>query len=466
MNFSPRPYQVESIRRVCAAPGFALLLDPGMGKTSSTLAALQLLKQHGEMRAALVVAPIRPCRNVWPAEVAKWVEFNDLRVSLVLGSAAQRKAGLAAPADLYLINPENVPWLAKEVAAGRIALRADVLVVDESTKFKNPTSQRFKALKLLLPYFRRRVILTGTPAPQSLEDLWAQIYLLDEGQRLGRNITAFRRTYFVEEAQWGGYSTWRLRKGADAEIFARIADICLRLDAKDHLELPEDVYNTISVDLPAPAAVAYRKLERDFLLEVAGGTVTAGNAAAASMKLRQVCNGCVYGEFGEVHRVHDAKLGALQDLIEEQSGQPLLVAVAFQHDADAIRTWLRDRSIPYLGGGISGKDSDRVVADWNAGRLPVLIAHPSSVAHGLNLQSGGRAVAWFGLTWSLEDYIQFNNRVGGARRAGQATGAVIHHIVAAGTIDEAILGVLAQKDANQARLFDVLQDYARKRTEE
>lgn len=459
MNFEPRPYQIDAIKGVCAKPGFGLLLDPGMGKTGSTLASLTLLQMHGEMRAALVIAPVRPCRNVWPAEIAKWTEFNSLRVSKVLGTEKQRLAALATHADVYLINPENVDWLAQKVADGTVTLRPDVLVVDESTKFKNPTSKRFKALRTLLSRFRRRIILTGTPAPQSLEDLWSQVFLLDEGQRLGRSITAFRRAYFVEEPQWGGFSTWRLQSGAEQKIFAKVADICLRLSAKDHLALPDDVYNNIVVDLPAEAAQSYNKMERDFLIGINDGTITAANAAAASMKLRQIANGAVYDEHGAVHTIHDTKLAALSDLIEEQSGQPLLVAVAFQHDADAIRAHLKDSGIPYLGGGVSGARSDEIVAAWNRGEIPVLLAHPASVAHGLNLQAGGRTVCWFGTTWSLEDYIQFNNRVGGARRVGQKEGAIIHHIVARGTIDEAILGALSEKDARQNRLFDNLKQY-------
>jgi len=456
--FTPRPYQFRAIESMCGKPSYALFLDPGMGKTSSSLATACLLKDAGEMTAALITAPIRPARNTWPQEIAKWTDFTGLTVSLVMGTPKQRIAALRVVADVYIINPEQIAWLAEVVAADRSLLRADVLFVDESTKFKNGQSKRFKALREILPLFRRRYILTGTPSPQSMEDLWSQIFILDNGARLGRSLTQFRKRYFDEFPQRGGYSLWVLREGADDEIFAKIADICLRLDARDHLDMPEVIENKIVVTLSDATMEQYRTFADEAVLGVANGEITAGNAAAVSMKLRQMANGAVYDAEGAVHELDDAKLEALRDLIEEQSGQPLLVAVAFQHDADRIRKFLGDDTIPYLGGGMSNNYADKTIAAWNKGELPVVMAHPASVAHGLNLQSGGNAICWFSLTWSLEDYIQFNARVW--RQGQTAKTVVFHYIMAENTIDGYVLDVLTGKNEKQVSLFNALKAYA------
>lgn len=461
MEFTPRSYQMSAIELMCGRPSAALFLDPGMGKTSSTLATFTLLREAGEMRAALVIAPLRPCKHVWPLEVTKWDDFNGLRCSLVLGSEKQRIAALRAEADIYLINPENVTWLQELLAGGFEGFRPDVLVVDESTKFKSAAAKRFKSLRLMLRFFRRRYILTGTPAPQSLQDLWSQTAILDNGDRLGRSLTKFRQQYYTELPQRGGYSLWALNEGADKRIFEKIGDISLRLSATEHLDMPEKLHNRIVVTLPADAAGVYEDMEKGFLAEVASGEITAANAAAATGKLRQIANGAVYDADGNVHPLHEAKLEALRDLIEEQSGQPLLVAVSFQHDANRIREFLGDKSIPYLGGGMSTKYADDVITRWNKGEIPVLLAHPASVAHGLNLQSGGHALCWFSLTWSLEDFIQMNARIW---RQGQANTCVFHYIIAADTIDEAVLAALSDKDARQESMFKFLKRYAEEKT--
>jgi SNF2 family DNA or RNA helicase len=469
--FNPRPYQLDAIKRGLALPAFALFLDPGMGKTSSTLEIVRELIQSKQHKSALVIAPIRPARYTWPAETQKWAQFNNLRVSLVLGSLKQRRAALRAPAEIYVINPENVQWLYDELAAEqdpaarRQWFTPTILVVDESTKFKNPQAKRFKALKDMLPLFKRRYILTGAPAPQSLQDLWSQVYLLDAGARLGRSITAFRKRFFDEVIPFPGasFSEWVLREGADVEIFDRIAPLSIRLDSREHLAMPELVINKVDVELPEGAARVYAKLERDFVAGIADGKVTAANAAAASMKLRQIANGTVYytdeeaGQGGAVGEVHDAKIEALVDLVEEQSGQPLLVAVAFKHEVVRIREAIGG-DVPYLGGGVPTKEADDIIASWNRGEIPVLLAHPTSVAHGLNLQSGGHSLAWFGLSWSLEEYIQMNGRVW--RQGQKSPMVIVHHIIARNTIDEAIVAALDRKDATQAGLFATLKRYA------
>ena len=446
-TFNPHPYQINAIQAMVIKPGFALFLDPGMGKTSTTLACVEIFRRHNAMRAALVIAPIRPLRNTWPAEVHKWTEFNGLRVSLALGTPAQRIAALREDADVYLINPENVAWLANTKEAFK-ALRADVLVVDESQKFKSHKAERFRALRALLPCFRRRFILTGTPAAQSLMDLWAQIFLLDNGQRLGRTITVFRNRWFNEIVnQWGG-RTYSLKQGAEQEIFAAIADVCMRLSGSDYLTMPERVNNYIYVTLPADACKFYVTVNRDFGAE----GISVSTAAALSMKLRQISNGAVYRDDGRFQSVHTAKLEALRDLIEEQQGQPLLVAVSYRHDVARIREYL-DEPLPYLGGGVSTKVSDAIIARWNRREIPVLLAHPASVASGLNLQEGGRAMAWFGLSYSLEENIQMVSRIW---RQGQKNACVIHYIIAQGTRDEDVIAAVAAKGEVQKRLFDAL----------
>jgi SNF2 family DNA or RNA helicase len=462
VRFTPRPYQQTAVEYMFANKSFALFLDPGMGKSACTLETLYYLRVARHLRAALVIAPIRPARFTWPAEVEKWTQFNSIKVSLVLGSAEQRLRALRATADVYVINPENVEWLVDLLANGFDEWRCNVLVVDESTKFKNPASKRFKALKKILPRFERRYILTGTPAAQSLQDLWAQIGILDFGVRLEKNITSFRNKYFDAKLERGGYMTYKIKPGADEKIFTKIADISMRLDARDHLDMPELITNRIEVDLPPEPRVAYDKMERDFIVRLSSGTVTAANAAVTSIKLRQLANGAVYDDNGLALGLHQEKLAALSDLIEEQQGQPLLVAVAFQHDAVRIRSFMKRPDVHYLGGGMTSGYADRVIRDWNAGRLPVLLAHPASVAHGLNLQAGGHSLAWFSLTWSLEDYLQMVARVW---RQGQASSTVIvHHIIARDTVDEAVVAALTEKNARQSRLFETLKAYADRRT--
>lgn len=460
MQYSPYPFQAKAINMVCTNPGSALLLDPGMGKTSITLAAITVLQHHKAIKAALVIAPIRPMYLTWPAEVKKWEQFSHLRLSIVHGTPEQRLKALRTPADIYLINPENVAWLVEQRGVHAFATEPGLLVIDESTRFKNAQSQRFKALQHMLPDFGRRLILTGTPSPQSIEDLFAQFKIVDGGARLGRFITYFRKAFMESETirVGGGRSIekWFPREGSAEAVAARVADISLRLQAEDYLTMPAISYNVIPVELPAVARRTYEALSDELVAKVNGSTVlTAATAAAAVMKLRQITNGWAYSEQGSVH-MHDAKIDALAELVEEQQGTPLLVAVAFLHEVDAIRAALKGvlpegTPIPYLGGGVSRAAADQIVADWNAGKLPVLLAHPTSVAHGLNLQAGGHAVCWFGLTWSLEEHIQFNARV---YRQGQNKPVVIHYLTAAGTVDEDIAKALASKADVQSAILN------------
>lgn len=467
MNYEPLPYQEHAIQKMCTLPGSAMLLDPGMGKTSIALAAHCVLQYHKAIQATLVIAPIRPMYLTWPAEVKKWNQFEHLKVSIVNGTPAQRLKALATPADIYLINPEMVDWLWKLVETtgtlGAFATVPGMLVVDESTRFKNARSARFKALQHLLPLFPRSHILTGTPCPQTIEDMFAQMQIVDRGQRLGRYVTYFRKQFMESETiRVGGGRTvekWHPRDGAHLEVAAKIKDVSLRLQAEDYLTMPAIRYNTIRVELPLHARRTYNKLSDDLVAKTStGAELTAATAAAAVMKLRQLVNGWVYTAEGSEH-VHNNKVSALCDLVEEQQGTPILVAVAFLHEVDAIQEALKTvlpdgTKVPYLGGGVTRTQADAIVAEWNAGRLPVLLAHPTSVAHGLNLQAGGHSVCWFGLTWSLEEHIQFNARV---YRQGQTKPVVIHYLTAADTVDEDIAQALADKSDVQAAILNRLK---------
>jgi SNF2 family DNA or RNA helicase len=464
VDYNPLPYQERAIHLLCTKPGAALFLDPGMGKTAIALAAHCVLKYHGAIDATVVVVPLRPMYLTWPVEVKKWAQFSHLKVSIIHGSPKQRLAAMAEPADIYLINPENVDWLLTTGLA--FGTRPNMVVVDESTRFKNARSKRFKALQQLLRWepIKRCHIMTGTPAPQSIEDLFAQFNLVDGGERLGRFISHFRKQFMLdEEVRIGGGRTvtkWYPKPGSDVAVYERIKDVAMRLQAEDYLSMPAVTYNQIPVVLPIHARKTYERLARDLVAETRSGVLlTAATAAAATMKMRQIVNGWAYAEEGSEF-IHNAKVSALCDLVEEQQGTPLLVAVAFVHEVEAIREALatvlpEGTKVPYLGGGVSRGSADSIVEDWNAGRLPVLLAHPTSVAHGLNLQAGGHCVCWFGLTWSLEEHIQFNARV---YRQGQTKPVVIHYLVANGTVDVDIAEALANKADVQAAILNRLKE--------
>jgi SNF2 family DNA or RNA helicase len=449
MNFQPHEYQMKGIKHLVSRPGAALFFDPGMGKTSTTLAAFSVLQDAGHAKGMLVVAPLRPTYRVWPTEVLKWADFNGLRVEILHGP--KKADALRREADIYVINYEGLAWL-EEQAKKLKTLPFDVLCLDESTKIKNTQTQRYKTLRRMRSHFNRFWMLTGTPAPNGLQDLFGQVFMLDGGQRLGKFVTHFRREFFIEYPQRGGYSLWEPRATARGEIEARLADVAMTLKAEDYLKMPRLMENVIEVELPSSAMKVYNRLENDYIAELNSGTVTAANAAAKGMKLRQIASGGVYGTEG-AEGVHTAKLDALVDLIEEQEGQPLLVAVAFQHEVDAIRKAL-GVDVPYLGGGVSITQSNAIVDEWNAGKHPVLLAHPTSVAHGLNLQAGGNAVCWFSLTWNLEEFEQFNRRV---YRQGQTKPVVLHYIMAVDTIDADVLEKLRAKEKVQTALMNSLK---------
>jgi SNF2 family DNA or RNA helicase len=451
-HWTPRPYQIKAVQHLIDNGGAGLFLEPGLGKTSCTLAALELFKQH-KIGPTLIVAPLRVCYSVWPAEVKKW--GADVTIALLHGK--HKLAALESDADVYLINPEGLRWLAVQ----RLRPHFKVVVLDESTKFKNARSQRYKSLEPIVEKAQRVICLTGTPAANNLQDLWAQVKLLDGGERLGRFITHFRKRYFRSNLiRVGGGRTveeWVPHVTTAAEITSAIEDICMHMRAEDYLTMPPLIYNTISVELPPEARDVYDVLETNLAADLGRDTVTAQHAAVVVNKLRQITGGNVYAD-DSTQSLHTAKIEALLDLVDEQAGQPLLVAVGFTHEAAAIQAALKAEHgivAPYLGGGISATKSDDIAAQWNAGRLPVLLAHPASVAHGLNLQAGGHAVCWYTLTWSLEEYDQFNRRV---YRQGQKNTVIVHHLTAKDTVDERVAEVLQGKDRTQRSLLNLLKE--------
>lgn len=451
--WTPHPYQLEAVKFLVSRGGAGLFLDPGLGKTSVVLAAFKVLKNRGMVRRMLVIAPRRVMHLVWPEEIKLWEEFKDLRYCVLHGDNKDELVN--ANADIFIINPEGLGWLMQE---GRFTrLKCEVLCVDELTKFKHTNTQRFKSIKPMLFRFQRRWGLTGTPAPNGLMDLFGQCFMLDMGAALGRFITHYRNTYFYSSG-YGGYS-WTIRPGADIEILERIKPLALRMQAEDYLALPEIVHQNVVVELPPTARRVYQQMEELFISQLGDTEVAATNAAAAGNKCTQIANGAVYGSISltegprEVHEVHDAKLDALEALVEELNGQPALVLYAYDHDRERILRRLGNP--PCIGGGTSDKQADLYCSAFNAGQMPVLLAHPASAGHGLNLQKVSNHVIWFGLTWDLELYDQAFRRV--YRQGNPNTHVFIHHIIAKDTIDETILKVVGQKDRTQRSLLAALK---------
>lgn len=427
-----------------------LLLGMGLGKSLIVLAALSDLAMAGALdRPALVVAPLAVARVTWPGELAKWDLPAGLTMSVVVGSAAEREAALARCADIYVVNRENVAWLSRRYPKG--AWPFGTLVVDELSGFKNRQAKRWRALKARRPECDRFWGLTGTPAPNGLMDLWAQVCLADGGDRLGRTIGAYRERYFVPGRRNGHVVfDWSLRPGAADEIYARIADISVSMRAADALALPGRVDNVVEADLGA-ALAGYRDFEQESVALIGGAPVTAASAGALAGKLAQYADGAVYADAdgpyaGTWREVHAAKLDALTRIVDEAQGQPVLVFYAYRHDAERIRRAFPQARVLDSGGA--------AVASWNAGEVPLLLAHPASCGYGLNLQEGGSIAVWFGLTWDLAAYQQANARLD---RQGQSGCVVVHHIVAKGTVDERIMRVLAGKATLQDEMMEAVR---------
>lgn len=461
VDWTPHEYQKNAVRFLLQNAVGALFIDMGLGKTSCTLAAIKILIDKKIIKRALIIAPLRVCYSVWPNEVQKWADFNHLRVEILHGP--KKDEAIKRDADIYVINPDGLGWLSLENRVKKLG--AEMLVVDESSAFKHSNTQRFKLLKYFLNTFRRRYILTGTPAPNGLEDLFGQIYILDGGNALGRYITHYRQEFFMQ-AGYMGYD-WRPKPDAEKRIYERLGKMVLRMAAEDYLELPERIDNIVQVELPPKARKVYMEMELLFLTALANGEViSAPSTAAVGTKLRQIANGAMYRGLearaeARVHteewvEMHSAKLDALEEIMEAQQGKPVLVAYEFEHDADRLRkrfphaTFLADAK---------GRGIDEIIRQWNAGEILMLCAHPASAGHGLNLQGGGNTVVWFGMTWNLEYYQQFNARV--LRQGNEHSHVIIHHIVAKNTIDEAVMKALASKNKTQSALLEALKEYSR-----
>lgn len=443
MRYEPHEYQEYATNFILSHPIAAILLEMGLGKSVITLTAIfDLTLDSFLIRKVLVIAPLRVARDTWPAEIEKWDHLNGLTYSVAIGSEAQRKAALLQRAQVYLINRENVDWLINDSG---IPFDYDMVVIDELSSFKSHTAKRFRALRKVRPNVKRIVGLTGTPSSNGLMDLWAEIGILDMGQRLGRYISHFRNAYFVpDKRNQQIIFTYKPKPGAEEAIYRLISDITISMKNTDYLKLPDLVLNEIPVLLSEDERQQYEIMRSEMVLSLKGKEIDAVNAAALSNKLLQMANGAVYDGNGGVIRIHDRKLDALEDIIEAANGKPVLIAYWYKHDLERIM-----ERFPAIQ-----LDNAESIKRWNDGEIPVAVIHPASAGHGLNLQAGGSCLVWFGLTWSLELYQQTNARLW---RQGQKDTVIIHHIVAKETIDEQVMKALKRKDKTQTALIDAVK---------
>lgn len=444
MNYIPHGYQKHAEQLIIEKPAILLAVEMGLGKTVTTLTAIQnLLYDRFEVQKVLVIAPLRVASVVWSDEVEKWTHLQGLQLSKILGSEKQRLAALDQPADIYLINRENVVWLVQHYG---VKWPFDMVVIDESSSFKDPQAKRFRALRTVRPKVKRIVELTGTPSPNGYLDLWPQLYLLDRGERLEKTITGYRSRYFEPDKRNATtIFSWQPKSGASEAIQQKVADVVVSMKAEDWLQMPERIDNIIRVRMDDKAKAEYRQLERDLLLPYIDGDVVAGSAAVLANKLLQMANGAVYDENKAVRIIHEEKLNALGELVEAANGNPLLVFYWYKHDLARIKGYF-----PSARELIGKEDIDA----WNAGQVKLLLAHPASAGHGLNLQAGGNTIVWFGLTWSLELYEQANARL---HRQGQERSVVVNHLITEGTMDEQVMQALARKDVGQKGLMEAVK---------
>lgn len=449
MKYTPHEYQQFCIDFLLSHPAAGLFLKPGMGKTSIALtAADRLLYDRFEVSKVLVIAPLRVAEDTWSRESEKWDHLRHLRISKVLGTARQRLAALARSADVYCINRENVEWLVKYYGMN---WPFDLVIVDELSNFRNPSARRFKALRKVRPLVKHLWGLTGTPRPRSLLDLWAQVYLLDRGERLGKTYTEYRNRYFTPGRQ-NGYVIyeWRPRSGAEEQVYSLISDICISLETQGNVQMPELLETVRPVPLSPAARALYESMERDAILELGEEVIDAGSAAAVNGKLLQIAGGAVYDEGHAVHELHADKLDALEDILEEANGEPVLVAYRYQHE--------RDRIMARFPQAVQLKGSDTIAA-WNRGEIPLLLGHPAGVGHGLNLQDGGHIVVWYGPTYDLELDEQFNDRL---YRQGQRFTTSIIYLVAEGTVEQDAMAALRAKADGQNAMMAAIRARVRK----
>lgn len=456
MIYEPYPYQQYCAARIVADAAVGLFLDMGLGKTVITLDAINTLRyDRWAVQRVLIIAPKKVAEGTWTKEAQKWEHLRHLRISAVLGSQQKRLRALATPADIYVINRDNVAWL---VDYFKNAWPFDMVVLDESSSFKNSQSKRFKALKLVRSRINRLVELTGTPASNGLVDLWAQIYLLDGGARLGRTLGQYRERFFdPDKRSRTQIFSYTPKDGSMEYIQQAIGDICVSMKAEDYLNLPDRMFDDVPVVLDDKARKAYRQLERDLLLELDEGQITAASAGVLTGKLLQLCNGAVYDSEKRPLAIHNCKVEAFLEVLEQLNGQHCLVFYNFQHDRDRLLAALEP-----LGLRVRVYQSAADEDAWNAGEIDVLLAHPASCAYGLNLQNGGHHIVWFGLTWSLEQYEQANKRL---HRQGQRHPVIVHHLVVQGGMDEDVIESLRAKGDTQEALMDALKARIKKARE-
>lgn len=443
MKYNPHDYQKYATNFVLEHPVAVILLDCGMGKSVITLTAIfELLYNRFEVGKVLVIAPLRVARDTWPAEIEKWDHLKGLTYSVVIGTESERKEALRKSAGIYLINRENVDWL---INKSGFPFDFDMVVIDELSSFKSASAKRFKSLLKVRPKVKRIVGLTGTPSSNGLMDLWAEFRILDMGERLGRYITHYRNNFFVpDKRNQQMVFSYKPRSGAEDAIYRLISDITISMKLADFLKMPECIMNEVEVKLSEMEWSVYDELRQEMMVSLEDEEIDAANAAALSGKLLQMANGAIYNEEKSVFHIHDRKLDALEDLIEGANGKPVLVAYWYNHDLERIKKRFRVREIK------NSKD----IKDWNNGEIPIAVIHPASAGHGLNLQSGGSTLIWFGLTWSLELYQQTNARLW---RQGQKSTVVIHHIISKDTIDEDVMKALRIKEKTQTDLIDAVK---------
>ena len=450
MNFAPHDYQAYAIDYIETHPVAAVLLDMGLGKTVISLTAIaDLLFDSFEAHRILVVAPLRVARDTWPAEIKKWQHLKHLTFAVCVGTPKERKAALMADADITIINRENLQWL---IESSGFPFDYDMVVIDELSSFKNHNSKRFKSLLKVRPSVKRIIGLTGTPSSNGLMDLWAEIGILDGGERLGKFIGRYREAYFKAGSMnpaTGIVFQYVPRQGAEEMIYQRISDITISMKALDYLNMPDCVPTRYEVEMNTEERKIYDMLRQDLLIPLKDGDIDAANAGALTGKLLQMSNGAVYDENGKARVIHDHKLEALEDLIEAANGQPVLVAYWFKHDRERIINHLSKLKMK-----VRDIKSSTDIKDWNAGNIPVALIHPASAGHGLNIQQGGHILIWFGLTWSLELYQQTNARLW---RQGQTHVVTIHHIITKNTVDEDVMAALEQKDMTQEKLISAVR---------
>lgn len=445
MKFEAKYYQQYCIDKIIEQPELGLLLDMGMGKTAIALTAVEhLVYDYFSVRKVLVIAPLKPAIETWPTEVEKWDHLKHIITSLVLGDKESRLKALEKDAELYIVNRENVQWLVDHY---KKKWPFDMVVIDELSSFKSSKAQRFKALKRVRPYIKRIVGLTGTPSPNGLLDLWPQMYLLDAGEALGKTLTSYREKWFVPDKRNATtIFSWKPKEGAEEEIYKKLESLCISMKTADYLQLPERLDIRHEIEPSKATMELYKKLERDMIIPYEDGDIDAGSAAILVNKLLQVAGGAAYDENGNTKILHNEKLEALDILLEEANGQPVLLFYSYKHE--------RDRIIERHPEAVDVKEAT-AVKEWNAGNIPLLLAHPASAGHGLNLQFGGHIVIWYGLPCSLELYQQANKRV---HRMGQKETVLIHHLLMKNTADMWVLDqVLTEKDKRQNALLEALK---------